>query len=83
MPPPAVSNEMWLTRCHGGWSMLTHLKPELHRIYGTRTLDAYEAHGEPTGVRHLCEEGVRRQFGSLPEMLVPRRVKMTCEFIDY
>lgn len=79
----AVTQDMWLTRCHGGRSMLTYLKPVIDRIYGTRILDAFAAVGEPTEVKHLCEAGVRKQFGELPEMLIPRRVRMTCEFVDY
>lgn len=62
--------------------MLTHLKPEIHRIFGTRTDDAFESYGEPTGVRHLCEAGVLRQFGELPALLIPRRIRMTAQYLD-
>lgn len=63
--------------------MLTHLKPEIHRILGTRSLDAFEVPGEPTAVRHLCEAGVLAMFGELPEPLVSRRIRLTAQFIDY
>lgn len=83
MPKPEpITHEMWLTRCRGGRSMLTCLKPVVKRIYGTRHLDAFAAHGEPIEVKHLCEAGVLRQFGELPELLVPRRVRLAAEFVD-
>lgn len=63
--------------------MLTHLRPEIHRIEGTRINDAFEVPGEPIGVRHLCEGGIKALFGILPEELVSRRVKLTAEFVDY
>lgn len=82
MPTDPVTNEMWLTRCHGGRSMLTYLEPVIDRIHGTRILDAYARYREPIEVKHLCEAGVMRQFGMLPVLLIPRRVGMTTWFID-
>lgn len=77
-----ITVDFWLTRCFGGRSMLTTLKPVIHRIYGTRHLDAFEAPGEPTAIRHLCEGGVRRLFGFLPDPLVSVHVRLTAERID-
>lgn len=73
---------MWLTRVQGGRYYLTHLKPVIHRVYGTRRMDVYARYGEPTEVKHLCEPGVLRQFGSLGELLVPRKVRLMAEFVE-
>lgn len=48
----------YLTRQRDGNFMLTHYKPSIDRIRGTKDYDAYCIPGEPLGVRHLCEIGV-------------------------
>lgn len=68
--------ELWLTGRMDGKFMLTRLKPVIHRVFGTRKMDAYERYGEPMGVMHLCPGGTLAMFGRLPEPLRPELVEL-------
>jgi hypothetical protein len=67
---------LWLTRRPNGTYMLTKLRPLIRKRLGSDEFDAYERTepGEPIGVRHLCEEGVRAVLGTILPTLTPRRV---------
>lgn len=80
MPALSLSlMKLWLTKCHGGRYLLTVLKPTIHRIRGTRNLDAYEVPGEPIAVRYLCEPGVRALLGRTLEPLQSERIELTAK----
>ncbi len=70
---------LWLTKCHGGRYLLTVLKPTIHRIRGTRDMDAFEVPGEPICVKHLCEPGIRAMLGRTLEPLKPERIELTAK----
>lgn len=73
--------KFWLTGRLDGKFMVTYLEPVIHRVIGTRKLDAFEQYGEPTGVMHLCPGGTLAMFGRLPEPLKPERVEIAGRFI--
>lgn len=54
---------MWLSRQRDGNFMFTYLKPELHKIFGSRESDFYVPAGEPIGLRYWCPAGVKAFFG--------------------
>jgi hypothetical protein len=61
--------------------MLTYYKPTIQRIAGTRDLDAFEVPGEPVGVRHLCEGGIKTLLGHAPETLVPAQIEIAARYV--
>lgn len=63
IPRPAIATRLHLTRQRDGNYMLTKIKPILERVIGTDYQDAYLAHGEPIGLRHLCAAGTKAIFG--------------------
>lgn len=61
--------------------MLTYLPPTIERIRGTKDMDAFEQVGEPIGIRHLCEGGIKSLFGHLPEPLTPVRIEIAARYL--
>jgi len=55
--------KVWLSRENSGLYMMTYLKPDKHRVMGTDTKNFYVPYGDPLGVRHLCQPGIKAQFG--------------------
>lgn len=73
--------KLWLTGRLDGKFMVTHEKPVIHRVFGSRKLDAYEQYGEGVGVMHLCPEGTKAMFGSLPPPLTPVQVEIAGRYL--
>lgn len=53
----------------------------MHRIRGTKFLDAFEVAGEPISVKHLCEAGVLALLGRTLEPLQPQKIELKAEVI--
>lgn len=67
----------YLTKEHNGLYMLTHDKPIITRIRGTRIPAAYVPPGDPFGTRHHCPRTMEMLFGIEPlEPLCPLLVEL-------
>lgn len=55
--------KIWLSRERSGLFMATRIKPDKHRIQGTRELEYYVPYGDAVGLRGWCSNGVKMIFG--------------------
>lgn len=74
--------KLWLSRQHDGSHMLTYLKPIWKGVKGTAYEDFYIEPGEPIGVRHLCQGGVKSLFNVELEIGNSIRVEMLGKIIE-
>lgn len=74
--------KLWLTKCHGGRYCLTKRPPVLHKIDGTKHIDAFDQPGEPVSVRHLCEPIVQMILGRTLEPLTPTKIEIAARVLE-